>query len=200
MPMPGGTMTRPQNNMMTPGTPMTRPQNGMPIPGTGTPVQQGTSQMPQEMMRPIVTCPFYPAGTGNMQGNTSNNASAVVPLFPLYGYDNGEDVDRDWDYMKQLYPSTAKTILREINDECDKLEYDGSFMFDEYPDKASIDRIVDRVYERIRNLWEESQVEMNSVYYYPRSRSNFLRDIVSLVLLNELFNRRRRYNRRRRWF
>ena len=52
--------------------------------------------------------------------------------------------------MRHLYPNTAKLIQRAVEDECDKLEYDGSVMFDEYPDKTSLDRIIDRIYENER--------------------------------------------------
>ncbi len=120
----------------------------------------------------------------------------------MYGYDNCEDADRDREYMKQLYPNTAKMIQKEVNHECDQMEYDGSMMFDEYPDKTSLDRIIDRVYDRVKDMEEEEpQVEINSVYYYPRRRQrNLLRDIVSLILLEEIFDRRRRFRRRKRWF
>jgi hypothetical protein len=78
-----------------------------------------------------------------------------VPMMPLYGYDNCDDADKDWDYMRQMYPSAARKIQKEIEDECDKLEYDGSCMFDEYPDRVYIGRIADRVYDRVKYLEDE---------------------------------------------
>jgi hypothetical protein len=123
-----------------------------------------------------------------------------VPLYPLYGYDNCEDLDRDMNYLKQLYPSSARRILNEINNECDKLEYDGSVMFDEYPDRVTLDRIVDRVFERIKDMDEEPMMEANSVSFSNRRRQSLLRDFTTIILLNELFNRRRRHRSRRRWF
>ena len=127
------------------------------------------------------------------------NTPMGIPLYPLYGYDSCEELDRDMNYLKQLYPNTAKRIQREIDDECDKLEYDGSVMFDEYPDKVTLDKIIDRVCERVKDLDEAPQVEINS-YNTPRRRQNLLRDLVTIILLNEIFNRRRRYRSRRRWF
>ncbi len=126
---------------------------------------------------------------------------AGVPMFPLYGYDNSTDMDRDVEYMKRLYPRTARAIQKEIDIECDKMEYDGSVMFDEYPDKEYLERLVDRIYERIGQNEEEPLVETSSVYLYPpRRRENYLRDVVSLLLLSEIFHRRRRYRSRNRWF
>jgi hypothetical protein len=73
-------------------------------------------------------------------------------------------------------------------------------MFDEYPDKVTLDRIIDRVYENIKDMDKEAQVETNSIYRTPVRRQNLLRDFVSIILINELLNRRRRYRGRRRWF
>jgi hypothetical protein len=152
------------------------------------------------------------------------NLPVGVPMMPLYGYDNTEDADKDWDYMKQMYPVIAKKILANIEDECDKLEYDGSCMFDEYPDRVYLSRIVDRIYDKAKYLEEDvngteisSTSEDNKEYkdekinsnqysygrYYDRnrhSRNNWLRDLIEVLLFNEILNRRRRYRGRRRWF
>ena len=82
------------------------------------------------------------------------------------------------------------------------MEYDGSCMFDEYPDRVSLERIVDRIYDKIVDISEEeTTVEANSLYYYPpMRRHNHLRDLVTLVLLGEMFNRRRRHRNRKRWY
>ena len=194
----------PMNGNVTP--PAGGPINGMPrmpmngnmTPPAGTPIN-GMPRMPMNgNMTPPAGAPIN--GMPIMPNNTPYNTPMGVPLYPLYGYDNCEDLDRDMDYFRQLYPSSARRIQGEINNECDKLEYDGSIMFDEYPDKIALDRIIDRVYENIKDMDEAPQLEANSVYYYPRRRQNILRDFVSIILLNEIFNRRRRYRSRRRWF
>ena len=154
-----------------------------------------------------------------------------VPLMPLYGYDNCEDADKDWDYMKQMYPLTAKKLFHEIDEECDKLEYDGSCMFDEYPDKVYLSRIVDRIYAKCKYLeedmndideiqeplddWEEEPQLTPYQYYQNRPnrphrpqrpqrhqnrREPWLRDLIEIILFNEMLNRRRRYRGRKRWF
>ena len=181
----------PMNNMPMNGM----PRNGMPrnsMPMNGMPMNgMPMNGMPMNGM---------PMNNMPMPNNTPYNAPIGVPLYPLYGYDNCEDLDRDMNYIKQLYPTSARRILNEVNGECDRLEYDGSVMFDEYPDKISLDRIIDRIYEKIKDMEEAPQVKAKSVYYAPRGRQNLLRDFVNIILLNELFNRRRRYRSRRRWF
>ncbi|MCH5267566.1 MAG: hypothetical protein J1E62_04395 [Lachnospiraceae bacterium] len=41
-----------------------------------------------------------------------------------------------------LLPVEAKEIQRKVMEVCDKMEYDGSLMYDNYPDRVSVERIV----------------------------------------------------------
>ncbi len=163
-----------------------------------------------------------------------------VPLMPLYGYDNSEDAEKDWEYFRQLCPSTAKRILREIDEECDKLEYDGSSMFDEYPDRVYLGKMVNRIYSKMKDEIEEPLVYSESIKTSytcnledhesesedteeiqtsefqrdsgrrgsnkrgnnrpPVRSNNWLKDLIEILLYQEMVNRRRRYRSRRRWF
>ena len=162
--------------------------------------------------------------------NMNSNIPMGIPLMPLYGYDNMEDADKDWDYMRQMYPMAAKQILGEIEEECDKLEYDGSCMYDEYPDRVYLSRIVDKVYDKVKHLIDDdtfvSPESLNSsenteystaeTIQYTQffrderrdererresSRRRFnSRDLIEILLINEMLHRRRRFRSRRRWF
>lgn len=206
------TLSAGTNQANTENTDRTDHRTGMPsdgtLPRTGTPMNGSTppTGMPQNNISPEtpnMPQSYLPYGSLNyvpLPKVTPYNTPMGIPLYPLYGYDNCEDLDRDLNYLKQLYPNTAKRIQKEIDEECDKLEYDGSVMFDEYPDKVTLEKIIDRVYEKVKDLEEAPQVEINSYFYPPRNRQNLLRDLVTIILLNEIFNRRRRYRSRRRWF
>ena len=58
--------------------------------------------------------------------------------------------EKDWDYIKGMYPQMAKEIQEKVEEACDKLEYDGSMMFDEYPDKLMMRNICDRIYKEMQ--------------------------------------------------
>ena len=53
-------------------------------------------------------------------------------------YDDERLDRRDFEYMKSLYPATAKRVLPYIEDECDRMEYDCSMIYDEYPDQLQL--------------------------------------------------------------
>ena len=46
-------------------------------------------------------------------------------------YDDERQNQRDYEYMKSVYPGTAKRLIPYIEEECDRLEYMGSVMYDE---------------------------------------------------------------------
>lgn len=42
------------------------------------------------------------------------------------------------DYVKEMYPKAFAKIQSTIEEECDKMDYVGSPMYDEYPDKTRL--------------------------------------------------------------
>jgi len=169
---------------------------------------------------PMTQTPFMQDGRGIFL--PTNQMPMGFPMFPLYEYDNSEELDKDLEYMKQLYPRACQRILVEVEDECDKLEYDGSCMFDEYPDRVCLNRIIDNISDRIRNMDEfrEDEEEMSTSpdlletnefdwrrrddrrddRRHGHRRDGFLRDLIGVILFNEMHNRRRRHRSRRRGY
>ncbi|OYP54836.1 hypothetical protein CG709_01605 [Lachnotalea glycerini] len=76
-----------------------------------------------------------------------------IPFYSGFRYslDSSQEMimEKDKEYMKSLYPVKAKEIQALVEDECDKLEYEGSIMFDEYPDKIGLRKIGMDVYNKI---------------------------------------------------
>ena len=140
---------------------------------------------------------YFPPFHHNEQKYMPNSNARMMPL---YGYDNSADIEKDLNYLKQLYPKSVLSIQVKVMSECDKLEYDGSFMFDEYPDKLSIEKIIDRIFDQIKDMETNTTVKANGYGYHPRPCNPCIRDIVAVLLLNEFCNRRRRYRCRRRCY
>lgn len=157
-------------------------------------------------------------------GNRAYQGGMEFPTFTLYGYEDSEEDDKDWEYMKYMYPKVGKRILKEIEEECDKLEYEGSCMFDQYPDRIRLGMIVNHIYGKLKDLEDKPQnlaaenVEATQndrrrddcrhgrCPHWPSEqpsgygRQNWLRDLIEIMLFNEMVNRRRRRrNRRRRY-
>lgn len=149
-------------------------------------------------------------------------------LYPSYGGDmeNQSDVR----YMKELYPELAKEVQIYVDEECDRMEYEGSMMYDEYPDRVLIYQIVQRIMNRLmekgslpmpENDWmngsamencdgtEACGEEVQSMAARRDSnvcsgrgcRNQQMEDFIQVIFLNEMFKRRaERRNRRRRYW
>ncbi len=59
------------------------------------------------------------------------------------------EYEQDMQKLKNMYPKEVRAIQAMVEEECDKMEYDGSLMFDEYPDKLMLSQIVKRIYNNM---------------------------------------------------
>lgn len=84
-----------------------------------------------------------------------------MPFSPMYPYPDlymsEMETERDLQYLQQMYPADAKRMQKKVEEECDKLEYEGSMMYDEYPDRVSMLLICDRIAEAIAREDAERQ-------------------------------------------
>ena len=80
------------------------------------------------------------------------------------------EYEKDMDRMKELYPKEVKQITELVDEECDKMEYEGSLMFDEYPDRMMLERVTDRIYQRMQEKENSLTAEQ---YYGPRHREEW---------------------------
>ena len=86
-------------------------------------------------------------------GNYEKGISGI--LLPESMYDSDELL-RDIEYMKEMYPDDIKKISPAVEEECDKLEYEGSPMLVEYPDREEMRRIARKVYNDLNEAGEIS--------------------------------------------
>lgn len=56
---------------------------------------------------------------------------------------------KDMEKLKNMYPKEVRDVQAMVEDECDKMEYDGSLMFDETPDRLMLRQITDRIYDAV---------------------------------------------------
>ena len=80
---------------------------------------------------------------------------------PGMGSDDREE-RKDLEYWKQLYPAQTRRIQREVERQCDMLDYDGSIIYDEYPDRIALAQICEAIYQAL--MQEDAQ---NAMREYP---------------------------------
>ena len=112
-------------------------------------------------------------------------------------YDDERIERRDLEYMKSMYPMAVKRILPYVEEECDRMAYEGSMIYDEYPDRLQIRLMCSRIYDKVKKMkpYDDEDMEMQ-----VSGNDNWLRDLVQIMLFQELFQRRSRHRRNRRKF
>ncbi len=113
-----------------------------------------------------------------------------LPYYMAYGAPVlylDERIDRrDFEYMRSLYPNTAKRLLPLVEEECDRMEYEGSVMYDEYPDRLQLHLMCSRIYEKAKEKEEDP--------------GEWLRELIQVMAYQEMCRRRCEYRKYRRKF
>ncbi len=112
--------------------------------------------------------------------------------FPQF-YEDDREQERDRRVMRSYYSRPARKIQELVDQECDRMEYEGSMMFDEYPDKFMMSQICARIEEKFRA--QEGASEQAQALDCCG-----LRDLIGVILYNEMYRRRCRRRRCRRYF
>ena len=94
-------------------------------------------------------------------------------------WDSGRRGWDEWNYFRGLYPLEARRLQRVAEEEFDRIDRDGGPMYDEYPDREYLYRVLDLMLARA--LAEGMAAD---------------RDLMQVVMLHELLRRRQE---RRMW-
>ena len=94
-----------------------------------------------------------------------------------------DQIDRDYTYMKSICPAVAAKLADWIEEECDRLEYEGSFLYDQYPDKVTIQKMANRILGQMSSNLTISPQEL-----------------IEALLCDEILYRRCRYYRKKKLF
>ena len=107
-------------------------------------------------------------------------ASYANPLL----YRGEKEQEEEFSLMKSYYPETARRIQEKVEEECDLLDYEGSRLYDEYPDRYMLYHLGKKIMDEVK---AGSGVEAMS--------DGLLGDLVEVLLFHEISRRRCRRRR-----
>ncbi len=112
-------------------------------------------------------------------------------FFPFYTsigdqvFLSGENMqEREFALMKSYFPKTARKIQEKVEEECELLDYEGSRIYDEYPDRLMMRVLGDGIFHRMQKEAAAREIP-----------SGFLEDLVQVLLYQEILRRRCRRKR-----
>lgn len=116
--------------------------------------------------------------------------SQKLPYYMAYPtameYENEREERMDLEYMKSLYPELPKKVMPYVEEECDRMEYENSVMYDAYPDKLQLRLMSGRIRENVKKYEKMFAGE-----------EQHLRDLTEVLLYQELYRRRREQRKRK---
>lgn len=113
----------------------------------------------------------------------------ILPFYMTYPlpmhYQREDTVMRDLEYLQQMYPSEAKRYQKRISTIIDKMDYEGSVIYDEYPDRFTLYRMADNIFRILKQ--EEAQ---NSREEIAEEKWEWISDLIQILLFYEIYKRR----------
>lgn len=98
-------------------------------------------------------------------------------------------MEKEFQLMKSYYPEMSGIIQRKVEEECEYLDYEGSRMYDEYPDKFML-------YHTCQKIRKNVEPEMKAQGVSER----FLDEMIQVLLYQEMGRRRCRRHRCRKFW
>ena len=129
------------------------------------------------------------------------NQSRILPFYmayplPLY-YQEEDTITRDLEYLQQMYPTEAKRYQKIIVDILNTMDYEGSCIYDEYPDKWQLYRLTQAVMDKIKRMESENSInnirnengETEAPYIQEKSWEQ-IEEFVQVLLYYEIYKKR----------
>lgn len=136
-----------------------------------------------------------------------------LPYYMAYPMDleeYGEEKKKrhDVEYMKSIYPMSAKRILPYVEEECDRMEYEGSMIYDESPDRLLLYLMAGRIYDQMKEgekkeieiEMEKEQLEAQKYKEKRKAREQSVMDLIEILLYQEIVQRRYQHRRKCRHY
>ena len=122
--------------------------------------------------------------------------------FPFYvSYPQYQDWNRlsedrvleDLEYLQQMYPAYSKKYQVKINNILDRMDYDGSMIYDQYPDRWQLERLIKSVMTAIKAEEKSNDsTEDNISDLDKENKWAWIQELATVLLYYEILKRRRK--------
>lgn len=119
------------------------------------------------------------------------------PRYQDWNQMNEDQMMEDLEYLQQMYPMYAKRYQVKIFDLLNRVDFDGSMIYDQYPDKWQLEQLVNTIMQLIET--EEMNREDMEILQEPmmsmedwQTRKPWIRELVTVLLYYEILKRRKK--------
>ena len=111
-----------------------------------------------------------------------------LPFYMTYAdsslYSRERIQEQEFALMKSYYPETARKIQEKVEEECQLMDYEGSRLYDEYPDRLMMRSLCRQIREQVAGELELQEIS-----------DRFLDDLIEVLLYQEISRKRCRRRR-----
>lgn len=113
--------------------------------------------------------------------NMSIDFEKLFPKYPDVMLEE-EVCMEDYNYFKRIYPRQLRLICTVVEEYLDRYEYEGSPIYMQYPDQVTI-------YRMATDIFSQFQFEGND------DELSHMKDMIGILVCQEIYVRRRRHDR-----
>lgn len=116
----------------------------------------------------------------------------IIPFYMAYplpvNYQDEQEMVRDMEYLQSQHSMEIRQLRKHIADTINLMDYEGSMIYDEYPDRFSMERQSRMICANLRKIYGDDE---SCVFHKMLSWDGF-EDIVRLLVYDEILKRRHR--------
>ncbi len=106
-------------------------------------------------------------------------------------------VIEDLEYLQQMYPAYAKRYQVRVRDILERMDYDGSMIYDQYPDKWQLEQLAGSILTILKN--EEYGANPQAADMPEDPKWMWIQELITVLLYYEILTKRQRKQHRRYW-
>ena len=111
-------------------------------------------------------------------------------------YKQETEAEKEKKLIYSYYPKETVMVQAFVEDACDRLDYEGSFLYDEYPDKGQIERTCQVICSQMEDIGEIKAMESRKSG--GKTQTGFWETLTATLFCQEMYRRRCRRNRCKR--
>ncbi|MBD5544718.1 MAG: hypothetical protein HDR01_10905 [Lachnospiraceae bacterium] len=119
----------------------------------------------------------------------------ILPFYMSYplpiAFEDDRDMVKDLEYLQQMYPIGSKRLLAEVNKALSILDYEGSMIYDQYPDRFMLYKMGKDILESLRKnpAKEKEDGQLAKLLEWDG-----IDELILVILFFELLKRRHQNN------
>ena len=115
------------------------------------------------------------------------------PYYPGYQqYQNWDQISEDQvvedlEYLQQMYPTYAKRYQVKVRDILDRMDYEGSMIYDQYPDRWQLEQLVRNIMIILKNEERAMNPQQGDM---EDTKWSWIQELITVLLYYEILKRR----------